>query len=172
MTGVAGGRYRDLAITPGKAEYNFLQQPASPEAKESVWHVSPGIVDTSLFSAADPGCSTASWNPEVLVEGSGKVLSKPLLEGDVFVSMYQCEQTSLTLTQPYPHDEAIIVLEGELRLELPGAEAPVIGQQGDVVLVPANTSFTMTMNVGAEGVYRELATGSTCIAKDSLMSKL
>ena len=91
------------------------------------------------------------WPAEMVLEGGGAHWQKELHRGEVTVALYAAEPAVIDVNYPFPYDEFVLVLEGEVTL------TPLDGPSrtyrvGDTFLVPQGWQGTWAMPVN----YREL----------------
>jgi uncharacterized cupin superfamily protein len=91
------------------------------------------------------------WPAELILEGGGAHWQKELHRGEVAIALYASEPAVLEVSDPFPYDEFVLVVEGEVTLTpLDGAAKTY--HVGDTFLVPKGWRGTWAMPVN----YREL----------------
>ncbi|MBT7952137.1 MAG: DUF861 domain-containing protein [Gammaproteobacteria bacterium] len=111
----------------------------------------PFKVDRETMSGTGLG-EFAPWPDSMILKGSSKHTLSEVFSGEIVIGVYQTEAIKLAITSPWPFDEMILVLSGELQLQFTGEDAAKKFVTGDVVIVPKGYTGTWEML----GDYREL----------------
>lgn len=91
------------------------------------------------------------WPPETVIKGTNEHWQKELHRGEVTVAIYESMPALIDVSDPFPYDEYVFVLEGEVTLiSLEGDKQT--HRQGDSFLVPKGWRGTWDMPVK----YREM----------------
>jgi len=95
--------------------------------------------------------SVPPWPTEMVLKGSNEHWQKVLHQGEFVVTIYEAQPALIDISNPYPYDEFVLVLEGEVTL------TSVEGQKetykaGETFLVPKGFMGTWEMPVK----FREL----------------
>ena len=94
---------------------------------------------------------------ERIVSGTSDVSVHHLFSGQLEVVSTRIRPVKVTHHEPFPIDEVLVVLEGELHTHLEGEDEPRVFKPGDMVWVPAGTMVTVEEFVaGDSGYYRSL----------------
>jgi uncharacterized cupin superfamily protein len=95
--------------------------------------------------------SIPPWPPETVLKGTNEHWQKELYRGEVAVTIYESMPALLDVSDPFPYDEYVFVLEGEVTLtSLEGSKQT--HREGDSFLVPKGWRGTWDMPVK----YREM----------------
>jgi uncharacterized cupin superfamily protein len=95
--------------------------------------------------------SIPPWPPETVIKGTNEHWQKELHRGEVSVTIYESMPALLDVSDPFPYDEYVHVLEGEVTLtSLEGGKQT--HREGDSFLVPKGWRGTWDMPVK----YREM----------------
>jgi uncharacterized cupin superfamily protein len=95
--------------------------------------------------------SIPPWPPETVLKGTTEHWQKELYRGEVAVTIYESMPALLDVSDPFPYDEYVHVLEGEVTLtSLDGGKQT--HREGDSFLVPKGWRGTWDMPVK----YREM----------------
>ncbi len=116
-------------------------------------HATPIRIPPSMLAGQGLG-EFGAWPDEMVLEGesaSDHSLSE-VFSGEIVVGVYESAPIKLAITSPWPFDELVVVLGGELRLVPSGATEPMIFPAGAFALVPRGYTGTWEMR----GEYREV----------------
>ena len=81
---------------------------------------------------------------EVVLKGESENWQKVLYQGDYVVALFEASPAIITVNEPFPYDEFVQVLEGEVTLtNVDGGTATY--KQGDTFLVPKGWMGTWDM---------------------------
>ncbi len=94
----------------------------------------------------------APWPEAMILKGTSKHTLSEVFSGEIVMGVYQTGAIKLAIRDPWPFDEMILVLSGELHLQHTGENAAKKFITGDVVIVPKGYTGTWEML----GDYREL----------------
>lgn len=94
--------------------------------------------------------SIAPWPDELVLSGTNKHWQKVLHEGEFVVVLYESEAALIDVSYPFPYDEYVLVLEGEVILTSTSGDKQRFGV-GDSFVVPKGWMGTWNMPVK----YRE-----------------
>jgi uncharacterized cupin superfamily protein len=95
--------------------------------------------------------SIPPWPPETVLKGTNQHWQKELHRGEVAVTIYESMPALLDVSDPFPYDEYVFVLEGEVTLtHIDGSKQT--HREGDSFLVPKGWRGTWDMPVK----YREM----------------
>ena len=75
------------------------------------------------------------WPQEVVLSGANEHGQKVLHSGSVVAALYGAEAARLSVSEPFPYDEYVLVLAGEVTLTSDGGHSQTFGT-GDSFLVP------------------------------------
>ena len=75
------------------------------------------------------------WPQEVVLSGANKHGQKVLHSGNVVAALYGAEAARLSVSEPFPYDEYVLVLSGEVTLTSEAGQSQTFGA-GDSFLVP------------------------------------
>ena len=75
------------------------------------------------------------WPQEVVLSGANEHGQKVLHSGNVVAALYGAEAARLSVSEPFPYDEYVLVLAGEVTLTSDGGHSQTFGT-GDSFLVP------------------------------------
>jgi uncharacterized cupin superfamily protein len=75
------------------------------------------------------------WPQEVVLSGANEHGQKVLHSGNVVAALYGAEAARLSVSEPFPYDEYVLVLAGEVTLTSDGGHSKTFGT-GDSFLVP------------------------------------
>ncbi|MEK9542584.1 MAG: cupin domain-containing protein [Luminiphilus sp.] len=84
------------------------------------------------------------WPQEVVLSGASKHGQKVLHSGNVVAALYGAEAARLSVGEPFPYDEYVLVLSGEVTLTSNSGESQTFGT-GDSFLVPKGWTGTWDM---------------------------
>jgi uncharacterized cupin superfamily protein len=84
------------------------------------------------------------WPEGVVVAGVNKHAQKVLHEGEVVAALYGAEAARLTVAAPFPYDEYVLVLKGQVALTSDDGSSQTFGV-GDGFLVPKGWTGTWDM---------------------------
>ncbi len=94
--------------------------------------------------------SIPPWPDELVLSGTNKHWQKILHEGEFVVVLYESEAAVIDVNYPFPYDEYVLVLEGEVILTSTAGERQRYGV-GESFVVPKGWTGTWDMPVK----YRE-----------------
>lgn len=94
--------------------------------------------------------SIPPWPDELVLSGTNKHWQKILHEGEFVVVLYESEAAVIDVNYPFPYDEYVLVLEGEVILTSTSGERQRYGV-GESFVVPKGWTGTWDMPVK----YRE-----------------
>ena len=94
--------------------------------------------------------SIPPWPDELVLSGTNKHWQKVLHEGEFVVVLYESEAALIDVSYPFPYDEYVLVLEGEVILTSTSGDQQRYGV-GDSFVVPKGWMGTWNMPVK----YRE-----------------
>ena len=94
----------------------------------------------------------APWPGEMVISGNDGHTFSELFVGEIALGVYQSNPTALKITSPWPFDELVVVLSGELHLTPTGSDKTIVIKTGEMVVVPLKFTGTWEM----KGDYREL----------------
>lgn len=95
--------------------------------------------------------SIPPWPEELVLKGTNKHWQKELHRGEVAVTIYESEAAVIDVSYPFPYDEFVLVLEGEVTLTDLKGNAETY-RAGDSFTVPKGWQGTWDMPVK----YREM----------------
>ena len=75
------------------------------------------------------------WPKEVVLSGANEHGQKVLHSGNVVAALYGAEAARLSVSEPFPYDEYVLVLAGEVTLTSDAGQSQTFGE-GDSFLVP------------------------------------
>jgi uncharacterized cupin superfamily protein len=84
------------------------------------------------------------WPEGVVVTGVNKHAQKVLHEGEVVAALYGADAARLTVAAPFPYDEYVLVLQGQVVLTSDDGSSQTFGV-GDGFLVPKGWTGTWDM---------------------------
>lgn len=90
--------------------------------------------------------SIPPWPEEMVLSGTSKHWQKVLHQGDFVVVLYEAEPAVIDISSPYPLDEYVLVLEGEVILTSTAGERQRYGA-GESFVVPKGWTGTWDMPV-------------------------
>ena len=105
---------------------------ADPESSTGQTRVLP-LLAASLKKA--PLDDLPPWPQEVVLSGANKHGQKVLHSGNVVAALYGAEAARLSVSEPFPYDEYVLVLSGEVTLTSEAGQSQTFGA-GDSFLVP------------------------------------
>jgi uncharacterized cupin superfamily protein len=105
---------------------------ADPELSTGQTSVLP-LLTASLKKA--PLDDLPPWPQEVVLSGANEHGQKVLHSGNVVAALYGAEAARLSVSEPFPYDEYVLVLAGEVTLTSDGGHSKTFGT-GDSFLVP------------------------------------
>ena len=105
---------------------------ADPESSTGQASVLP-LLTASLKKA--PLEDLPPWPQEVVLSGANEHGQKVLHSGNVVAALYGAEAARLSVSEPFPYDEYVLVLAGEVTLTSDGGHSQTFGT-GDSFLVP------------------------------------
>jgi uncharacterized cupin superfamily protein len=94
----------------------------------------------------------APWPDDIILSGVSEHTFSELFSGEIVIGVYQSKPIKLAIRSPWPFDELVVVLQGELRLQESSAEQAVHYPAGSMLVVPRGFTGTWEM----VGEYREL----------------
>ena len=81
---------------------------------------------------------------EIVLKGESENLESVIHQGDFVVPVFEASPANIDINEPFPYDEFVLVLEGEVTLtNIDGGTATYI--QGDTFLVPSGRMGTWDM---------------------------
>lgn len=95
--------------------------------------------------------SIAPFPAELVIKGESENWESAIHQGDFVVSVFEALPAVIDVSEPFPYDEFVLVLEGEVSLTNMDGEAQTY-KQGDTFLVPKGWQGTWAMPVK----YREM----------------
>ena len=105
---------------------------ADPESSTGQTSVLPLL---TAFLKKAPLDDLPPWPQEVVLSGANKHGQKVLHSGNVVAALYGAEAARLSVSEPFPYDEYVLVLAGEVTLTSDGGHSKTFGT-GDSFLVP------------------------------------
>jgi len=105
---------------------------ADPESSTGQASLLP-LLTASLKKA--PLDDLPPWPQEVVLSGANEHGQKVLHSGSVVAALYGAEAARLSVSEPFPYDEYVLVLAGEVTLTSDGGHSQTFGT-GDSFLVP------------------------------------
>ena len=84
------------------------------------------------------------WPAELVLEGTNQHSQKILHHGEVVVVVYESEAAVIDVSAPFPYDEYVLVLEGEVTLTSTAGNKQTYGV-GETFLVPKGWTGTWAM---------------------------
>ena len=90
--------------------------------------------------------SIPPWPSEMVLKGTNKHWQKMLHQGDFVVTIYEAQPALIDISSPYPYDEFVLVLEGEVTLSATEGEKRTY-RAGDSFVVPKGFTGTWDMPV-------------------------
>ena len=119
----------------------------------AAWADSPLPQKLSNDALAGKGLGEfAPWPDEMVISGNDGHTFSELFVGEIALGVYQSNPTALKITSPWPFDELVAVLSGELHLTPTGSDKTIVIKTGEMVVVPLKFTGTWEM----KGDYREL----------------
>ncbi|MDE0283434.1 MAG: cupin domain-containing protein [Gammaproteobacteria bacterium] len=94
----------------------------------------------------------APWPDEMILAGASEHTFSELFNGEIVIGMYQARPIKLDISSPWPFDELVMVLQGELHLTESGSDETGVYPAGSMLVVPRGFTGTWEM----VGDYREL----------------
>ena len=94
----------------------------------------------------------APWPDEMVLAGTSEHTFSELFSGEIVIGVYQSRPIKLDIRSPWPFDELVMVLEGELRLKESSGDQVINYPAGSLLVVPKGFTGTWEM----VGDYREL----------------
>ena len=94
----------------------------------------------------------APWPDEMVISGNDGHTFSELFVGEIALGVYQSNPTALDITSPWPFDELVAVLSGELHLTPAGSGKTIVTKAGEMVVVPVKFTGKWEM----KGEYVEL----------------
>ena len=105
---------------------------ADPESSTGQTRVLP-LLTASLENAALE--DLPPWPQEVVLSGANEHGQKVLHSGNVVAALYGAKAARLSVSEPFPYDEYVLVLAGEVTLTSDAGQSQTFGE-GDSFLVP------------------------------------
>ena len=130
-------RFRELIIVDRKgweAVESMIATLFGADAESSRGQTSVLPLLTSSLKRA-PLEDLPPWPQEVVLSGASKHGQKVLHSGNVVAALYGAEAARLSVGEPFPYDEYVLVLSGEVTLTSNSGESQTFGT-GDSFLVP------------------------------------
>lgn len=90
--------------------------------------------------------SIPPWPAGVVLEGTNEHWQKVLHTGDFVVTIYEAKPALINISEPFPYDEFVLVLEGEVTLTATDGEKQTYSA-GENFLVPKGFTGTWEMPV-------------------------
>ena len=120
------------------------------ERSARVTVIPKGVQSASLFPFPQ-------YPEERVLSGKSDVRVYHLFSGQLEVVSTRIKPARISHEDPFPIDEVLIVLEGELHTLLKGEDTPRVFKPGDIVWVPAGTMVTTEEFIAGEsGYYRSM----------------
>lgn len=113
---------------------------ASAQAASSVLRLNPSEMSTMKLDSIPP------WPEGVVLKGSNEHAMNVVHKGEVVVTVYAAEPALINVSEPYPYDEFVMVLEGEVTLTSLAGDAQTY-KVGESFLVPKGWQGTWDMPV-------------------------
>jgi uncharacterized cupin superfamily protein len=88
--------------------------------------------------------SIPPYPPEYVLKGTGENWLKVLHQGEVVVALYESKPALIDVKDPFPYDEFVVVLEGEVTLTAMDGEKKTY-KTGENFLVPKGWTGTWRM---------------------------
>jgi uncharacterized cupin superfamily protein len=122
------------------------------EAKAKAPKVEPGLLSLKPEQLRELALdSIPPWPAEVIIKGTNQHWQKELHRGEVAVTLYESMPALIDVSEPFPYDEYVFVLKGEVTLtSLDGSKQT--HREGDSFLVAKGWRGTWDMPVK----YREM----------------
>ena len=130
-------RFRELIIVDRKgweAVESMIATLFGTDAESGTGQTSVLPLSTASLKQA-PLEDLPSWPQEVVLSGTNKHGQKVLHSGNVVTALYGAEAARLSVSEPFPYDEYVLVLSGEVTLTSDAGESQTFGT-GDSFLVP------------------------------------
>ena len=90
--------------------------------------------------------SIPPWPSEMVLKGTNEHWQKVIHQGDFVVTIYEAQPALIDISFPYPYDEFVLVLEGEVTLSATDGEKRTY-RAGDSFVVPKGFTGTWDMPV-------------------------
>ena len=90
--------------------------------------------------------SIPPWPAEMVLKGTNEHWQKVIHQGDFVVTIYEAQPALIDISFPYPYDESVLVLEGEVTLSATDGEKRTY-RAGDSFVVPKGFTGTWDMPV-------------------------
>ncbi len=90
--------------------------------------------------------SIPPWPAEMVLKGTNEHWQKVLHQGEFVVTIYEAQPALIDISTPYPYDEFVLVLEGEVTLSATEGEKRTY-RAGDSFVVPKGSTGTWNMPV-------------------------
>lgn len=126
-----------------------INQSVIADEGESI--TTPFKINNSTLAGVGLG-EFAAWPDTMILEGTSKHTLSEVFSGEIVIGVYQSETIKLAITEPWPFDEMILILNGELYLHHSEEKIAKKFIAGDIVIVPKGYTGTWKML----GQYREL----------------
>ena len=130
-------RFRELIIVDRKgweAVESMIATLFGTDAESGTGQTSVLPLSTASLKQA-PLEDLPPWPQEVVLSGTNKHGQKVLHSGNVVTALYGAEAARLSVSEPFPYDEYVLVLSGEVTLTSDAGESKTFGT-GDSFLVP------------------------------------
>ena len=130
-------RFRELIIVDRKgweAVESMIATLFGADAESSTDQTSVLPLSTASLKQA-PLEDLPPWPQEVVLSGTNKHGQKVLHSGNVVAALYGAEAARLSVSEPFPYDEYVLVLSGEVTLTSGAGHSQTFGT-GDSFLVP------------------------------------
>ena len=130
-------RFRELIIIERKgweAIESMVETVFGADAESSTGQTSVLPLLTASLKKA-PLDDLPPWPQEVVLSGANEHGQKVLHSGNVVAALYGAEAARLSVSEPFPYDEYVLVLAGEVTLTSDGGHSKTFAT-GDSFLVP------------------------------------
>ena len=130
-------RFRELIIVDRKgweAVESMIATLFGADAESSTGQTSVLPLLTASLKQA-PLEDLPPWPQEVVLSGASKHGQKVLHSGNIVTALYGAEAARLSVSEPFPYDEYVLVLSGEVTLTSDAGHSQTFGT-GDSFLVP------------------------------------
>lgn len=88
--------------------------------------------------------SIAPFPEEIIIDGKSETWEKTIHKGDVVVAVYEFSPAVIKISEPFPYDEFVLVLEGTVRLSDMDDNTKTY-KEGDIFLLPKGWMGTWDM---------------------------
>ncbi len=122
-----------------------IQSQAAPEAVPEIVSMHTDTMKKATLELISP------FPEEVILKGKQENWMKIIHQGEVVVALYESTPALIDIKEPFPYDEHVLVLEGEVTLTHIDGTAQTF-KEGDSFLVPKGFLGTWDMPVH----YREM----------------